>query len=460
MSEVVLSCWFKYRNCLPCCQEAIWLEYESDRESLERKISLRHNPLNFAMGFLFIPDSSVVDASPMHTGYIQFAEDVSLTEVTNLIGIKKMQFMVTNDMSHSVTEFKSYCIHEHPIFFCAGVPYELKPVVCDDGSIPSEDDADDASDLSDVIQACSSFPSSISSGSGRDSSYRCSELCIENEDECIDGTEYLYESSDDMMDSASVVSSISTVSPLHGFVVAEVVDLTNDDSVHDGSPNEGLNEAVLANELHPADLTMDRSHHVELPNEFIEAQLSGNESLRGGVPIIVEGELPNGIHEVELLNNGASQVDQLIVDDVSDDLSFSGMLSILDRNITQLSLYRPDHAFRFFTVSIELIERTPYSGTNVSGVYHKRFQDTASLLDPSYQVIDRCSSCMEPLRGQVIAHRCTCDKWNINHWICFKANFASHLHTYLHSVRVRDYLFPCDSCRDPLFDNHSYLKSC
>ena len=460
MSEVILSCWFKYRNCLPCCQEAIWCEYESDRESLQRKISLRHNPLNFAMGFLFIPDSSVVDTTPMHVGYIQFAEEVSLTEVTNLIGIKKMQFMVTNDLFHYVSEFKSYCIKEHPIFFCVGVPYELKPVVCDDGCIPSQDDADDASDLSDVIEACSSFPSSIPSGSDGDSSYRCSELYIENEDECIDGTEYLYESRDDLMDSPSVVSSISTVSPLHGIMVAEVVDLTNDDSVHDGFPNEGLNAAVLANELHPADLSMDRSHQVELPIEFNEAQLPDNESLRGGVPINVEGELPNEIHEVELLNNGASQADQRIVDDQSVDLSFSEMQSIIDRNVFYLSWLRPNHAFRFYTVSIELIKRTPCSDTNLSGVYHERFQDTGSLLDPSYQRIDHCSSCMDPLRGQVMAHRCTCNKWNINHWICFKANLASHLCTYLHSVRRRDYLFPCDSCRNPLFDNHSYLNSC
>ena len=90
------------------------------------------------------------------------------------------------------------------------------------------------------------------------------------------------------MDSASVVSSISTVSPLHGIVVAEVVDLNNDDSVQDGFPNEGSNEAVLANELHPADLSIDGSHQVELPNEFYEAQFPDNESQGGGVPIIVE----------------------------------------------------------------------------------------------------------------------------------------------------------------------------
>ena len=69
MSEVVLSCWFKYRNYLPCCQEAIWCEYESNWESLERKISLRHNPLlTFAMGFLFIPDSSSGDTSRCISG--------------------------------------------------------------------------------------------------------------------------------------------------------------------------------------------------------------------------------------------------------------------------------------------------------------------------------------------------------------------------------------------------------
>ena len=120
--------------------------------------------------------------------------------------------------------------------------------------------AEDASDMADVIQACSSFPSSISSGASPDSSYRCSELRIENEDECIDGTEYSYENINDTMDLASVVSSISTVSRLHRIVVVDVVDLTNDD------------------ELHPANLSIDGSHQVELPNEVDEAQLPNNES--------------------------------------------------------------------------------------------------------------------------------------------------------------------------------------
>ena len=109
-------------------------------------------------------------------------------------------------------------------------------------------------------------------------------------------------------------------------------------------------------------------------------------------------------HEGELLNNGAFQGDQRIVDDLSVDLSFSDMQIFLDRNVTELSWFRPNHAFRFYTVAVELIERTLCSDTSLLGVYHERFQDTGSLLDLSYKLIDHCSSCMDPLRGQVIAH--------------------------------------------------------
>jgi len=487
MSKVVLSCWFKYRNCLPLCEKAIWCEYLSDREALERKISLRRNPLTLVMGFLFIPESSSGDTPSMNTGYIQFAEEVSLTEAGNLIGIKKMQFLVASDMSQRVTEFDFFCMHRQSMYFCIGVPHELSSVLCDDGCILSEDDADGASEMADVIQACSTHSSSISSGASPEPSYTYSELDIDNEDECSDGTEYVYENIADIMDSVSVVSSISTVSGLHGIVVVDVVDLTNDDSVQGDLPNEGSHEAVLPSELHQADLSIDGSHQVELPNELDEAQLPSNESQRGDPPIVDEVELPNELHEAELPNNEAPQGDQIvvddaylsnelheavlpnneshrddsrIVDDLSVDLSFRDISNILDRNVDELSWFRPNHAFCFFKVSIMLIERTPFSGTNLEGVYQERFQDTRSLRDPSYSIIDRCSSCLDPLRGQVVAHRCTCGRWNINHWICFKANFVSHLLTYQDRLRPRDYLVPCDSCRSPLFDNHSYLKIC
>ena len=194
-------------------------------------------------------------------------------------------------------------------------------------------------------------------------------------------------------------------------------------------------------------------------NALHEAELRNNEAPKGDQIVVDEADLPNELHEAVLPNNQSQRDDLRIVDDLSDDLSFRDMKIFLDRNVNELSWFRPNHAFHFFKVSILLIERTPFSGTNLAGVYHERFQDTGSLLDPSYRLIDSCSSCMVPLRGQVVAHRCTCGKWNINHWICFKANFALHLLTYEDRLRPQDYLVPCDSCRDPLFDNHSYLKT-
>ena len=67
------------------------------------------------MGFLCIPDSFSGDSPPMHTGYIQFKEKISL---------------VASNMFHHVTE-ENFCIHRQSMYFWSGVPHELKSVHCD-----------------------------------------------------------------------------------------------------------------------------------------------------------------------------------------------------------------------------------------------------------------------------------------------------------------------------------------
>lgn len=389
MSEVVLSSWFRYRNYLPSCQQALWDEYLSDQDSFGRKISLRHNLLIFAMGFLYVPDSSCDDSRPIHVGYIQFADEISLTEVISVVGIKKMQFLVANDMFDRVSEFETYCRQREFMFFNSGVPRVKKVLSHDD-------------------QVCRGHSSSISGGCSVSSSCNHSNLDTDEEHEGSDPPED--------MESLSVVSSVSSDSrlPIHsvtfqgrhnGTAVVDVVDLTNDDSIESAS-------------------------------------------------------LVSGMHEVALPSQLGEPSDLAVVDEESVELSLRDIRTILDRNIEELNSMRPNHLYRLFHISVRLIERTPFSGMNPLGVFHERFQDTQVLLHPSYRVIDRCSSCLDDLRGQVVAHRCLCNRWNIVHWPCFKANFASHLLTYHARLRTRDHLVQCDSCRSPLFDNHIYLSMC
>jgi hypothetical protein len=90
----------------------------------------------------------------MHMGYIQFEDEISLAEVVNLIGIKKMQFRMARDMFQHVTDFETFCCR-------IGVPHEFKSVRCDDVCDLSEGDADETSVRADVFEACSTRSSSI-----------------------------------------------------------------------------------------------------------------------------------------------------------------------------------------------------------------------------------------------------------------------------------------------------------
>ena len=95
MSDLPVLYWIRYRNFLPYLDKTIWSEYVNDQETFRR---------TFAMGCLHIPDSPSrvcnYDSPPMHMGCIQFKDKISLAKVvTNLIGIKKMQFRMERYVS-------------------------------------------------------------------------------------------------------------------------------------------------------------------------------------------------------------------------------------------------------------------------------------------------------------------------------------------------------------------------
>jgi len=97
----------------------------------------------------------------MHMGYIQFEDEISLAEVVNLIGIKKMQFRMARDMFQHVTDFETFCMQRESMYYRITVPHEFKSVHCDDVCDLSEGDADETSVRADVFEACSTRSSSI-----------------------------------------------------------------------------------------------------------------------------------------------------------------------------------------------------------------------------------------------------------------------------------------------------------
>ena len=404
MSVVAFSYWWKFKNELPYTEERIWSEYVNDKEAFERKISLRKNKLMFAMGCL----ETNVDPSS-HMGYIQFEDSIGWDEVMNVIGIKKMLFSIATDMSQHVNAFLRYCLERKVLCYKLSEPHESNPGRREYLSVLPQCDADEGCLISDVYEDCVGCASSTASDTISGSSAINSDRVNDEGEELTDTTENVDESTED--ESLSGVSSISSESCVYnpterlqvrrdGIVEVEVVDLTNEDTFE-------------------VDLVNDESLQADLAND--DAHL---------------GDLP-------------------VADEESIALSFRDMRVILDRNVSDMRSKRPNHAYRFFIVSVELIERTPFSRTNLEGVYHERFQDTRNLLHESFGVIDRCSSCLDHLSGQVVAHHCFCGKWNINHWVCFKTNFATHLRTHEDSYIPSRYHILCDSCRSPIFRNHS-----
>ena len=409
MSVVAFSYWWKFKNELPYTEERIWSEYVNDKEAFERKISLRKNKLMFAMGFL----ETNLDSSS-HMGYIQFEDSIGWDEVVNVIGIKKMLFTTATDMSEHVNYFVRHCRERKVLCYILSEPHESNPGRREYLSVLPQCDADEGCLISDVYEDCVGCASSTASDTISGSSAINSDRVNDEGEELTDTTENVDESTEDK--SLLGVSSVSPESRVYnpterlqvrrdGIVEVEVVDLTNEDT--------------------------------------FEVDLVNDESL-----------------QADLANDDAHLVDLPVADEESIALSFRDMRVILDRNVFDMRSKRPNHAYRFFIVSVELIERTPFSRTNLDGVYHERFQDTRNLLHESFGVIDRCSSCLDHLSGQVVAHRCFCGKWNINHWVCFKTNFATHLCTHEDSYLPSRYHILCDSCRSPIFRNHSYLSTC
>jgi len=91
--------------------------------------------MTFAMGFLLSPeiseDTSSRDGATFHMGYIQFEEDVGLSDVINFVGIKFMHFLIANDMYYYISEFEKFCLDDSFIYYLTGIPTEPMEVQSD-----------------------------------------------------------------------------------------------------------------------------------------------------------------------------------------------------------------------------------------------------------------------------------------------------------------------------------------
>jgi hypothetical protein len=445
MSDVAFSYWWKFKNELPYNEERIWSEYVNDKEAFERKILLRKNKLMFAMGFL----ETNVDSSS-HMGYIQFDDSIGWDEVVNVIGIKKMLFTTSTDMSEHVNDFLRYCLERKVLFYNLSEPHESNPGRREYLSVLPQCDADEGCLISDVYEDCVGCASSTASDTISGSSAINSDRVNDEGEELTDTTENVDESTED--ESLLGVSSISSESRVYN--PTERLQVRRDGIIDESTEDESLSGVSSISSYSRVNNPTERLQVrrdgivevevVDLTNEdTFEVDLANDESL-----------------QADLANDDAHLGDLPVADEESIVLSFRDMRVILDRNLSDMRSKRPNHAYRFFIVSVELIERTPFSRTNLEGVYHERFQDTRNLLHESFGVIDSCSSCLDHLSGQVVAHHCFCGKWNINHWVCFKTNFATHLRTHEDSYIPSRYHILCDSCRSPIFRNHSYLSTC
>ena len=451
MSDVAFSYWWKFKNELPYTEERIWSEYVNDKEAFERKISLRKNKLMFAMGFL----ETNLDSSS-HLGYIQFEESIGWDEVVNVIGIKKMLFTTATDMSERVNDFLRYCLERKVLFYNLSEPHESNPGRREYLSVLPQCDADEGCLISDVYEDCVGCASSTASDTISGSSAINSDRVNDEGEELTDTTENVDESTEDK--SLLGVSSISPESRVYN--PTETLQVRRDGIVDESTEDESLSgvssissESRVSNPTETLQVRRNVIVEVEVV-DFVElVDLTNDDSFE--VDLVNEDSL-----QADLANDDAHLGDLPVADEESIALSFRDMRVILERNVFDMRSKRPNHAYRFFIVSMELIERTPFSRTNLEGVYHERFQDTRNLLHESFGVIDRCSSCLDHLSGQVVAHHCYCGKWNINHWVCFKTNFATHLRTHEDSYIPSRYHILCDSCRSPIFRNHSYLSTC
>jgi len=445
MSDVAFSYWWKFKNELPYTEERIWSEYVNDKEAFERKISLRKNKLMFAMGFL----ETNLDSSS-HMGYIQFEDSIGWDEVVNVIGIKKMLFTTATDMSEHVNDFLRYCLERKVLFYNLSEPHESNPGRREYLSVLPQCDADEGCVISGVYEDCVGCASSTASDTISGSSAINSDRVNDEGEERTDTTENVDESTED--ESLSGVSSISSESRVYN--LTERLQVRRDGIVDESTEDESLSGVS----------SISSYSRVNNPTERLQVR-------RDGIVEVEVVDLTNeDTFEVDLVNDESLQPDLAnddahlgdlpVADEESIALSFRDMRVILDRNVFDMRSKRPNHAYRFFIVSVELIERTPFSRTNLDGVYHERFQDTRNLLHESFGVIDRCSSCFDHLSGQLVEHSCCCGKWNINHCVCFKTNFATHLCTHEDSYLPSRYHILCDSCRSPIFRNHCYLSTC
>ena len=124
-------------------EASIWTEYQSNEQSFNRKISFRYNLLTFAMGFLHCPECSEEmtsrDSATLHMGYIQFEEEVGLTDVINLVGIKMMHFSISKDMYEHISGFEKFCLDGSIMFYMIGKPLEPMEVQCGNVEVASDD---------------------------------------------------------------------------------------------------------------------------------------------------------------------------------------------------------------------------------------------------------------------------------------------------------------------------------
>ena len=97
---------------LPSNEAAIWTEYESDKQSFNRKFSFRKKLITFVMGMLHCPECSEEmtsrDSATCHMGYIQFEKEVGLNDVVTLVGIKMMHFSISKICMSTYLDSKSF----------------------------------------------------------------------------------------------------------------------------------------------------------------------------------------------------------------------------------------------------------------------------------------------------------------------------------------------------------------